>query len=85
MNTQMINPTDELNLDELNQVSGGIPPMVAFGAAAGLAVGGAAAYYVGSKLKEAADGLSSGVMAREDGTDCTGHNPNSPMTSAPFS
>lgn len=83
MNTDTINSNNELTLEQLDNVSGGHP-----GAALAIVVGGAAAatfYYAttkaGNTMKEA---LNNGVVPREDGTDGTGHNPNSPMTSAPF-
>ena len=50
--------TQELSLNELDQVNGGIAPMAAFGVVMGLAVGGAAAYGASKALGAVADAVS---------------------------
>ncbi|MEM9137316.1 MAG: class IIb bacteriocin, lactobin A/cerein 7B family [Cyanobacteria bacterium P01_F01_bin.42] len=81
MNTQMINTNDELTFDQLEDVSGGIPPALGLlGVAAGVTVGGLGAWYFKDSISAAADKISSmfsgdGVMANEDGSDCTGGDP----------
>ena len=64
----------ELTLDQLDDVNGGF-----FAALYAYAVDST----FGKACRDAADAMNgatgNGVMAREDGTDCTGHNPNRPI------
>lgn len=74
MNTQIINTTEELTLEQLEDVNGGfLAALYAY----------AVDSTFGKACREAADTMNeatgNGVMAQEDGTDCTGYNPNNPM------
>ena len=77
MNTEMINTDNELTLDQLDDVNGGIGPMGVFGIFAAGGLLGGLWYYGSEPSEEGTESLSNalngdGVMARDNGRDCTG-------------